>query len=77
LHIIVAKPYYLYKGIQTSQHALKGNVISFSQDLESDVKLLDILPLSLESLFDIVAIHFVGNTHPPIKFVKMCKLLYV
>jgi hypothetical protein len=32
------------------QHALKGNVVSFPQDPKSAVKLLDILPSSLESL---------------------------
>jgi hypothetical protein len=67
---------YSNKGGKIHQHALKGNVVNFSQDPKNVVKLLDILPLSLESLSDIDAIHFVGNTHPPIEFVKMCKLLY-
>jgi hypothetical protein len=48
------------------QHALKGNVVNFPQDPKSVVKLLDILPLSLESLSDIVVVHFVGSPHPPI-----------
>jgi hypothetical protein len=66
------------KGGKIDQHALKGNAINFSQDPKSVVKILDILRLlSLESLFDIVVIHFIGSTHPPIKSVKMCKLLYV
>jgi hypothetical protein len=57
---------YSNKEGKTSQHALKGNVVSFSQDPESVIKLLDILPLSLESLFDIVVVHFIGSSHPPI-----------
>jgi hypothetical protein len=63
---ILIKLRYSNKGRKTCQHALKGNVINFLQDLESVVKLLNILPLSLESLFNIVEVHFVGNTHPPI-----------
>ncbi len=59
------------------KHVLKGNVYNFSQDLESAVKLLDILPVSLESLSNIVVVHFIGNTRPPIKYIKMCKFLYV
>jgi hypothetical protein len=38
---------YTNKGSTTCQHALKGNVVSFAQDLESVIKLLDTLPLSL------------------------------
>jgi hypothetical protein len=74
---ILIKLRYSNKGGKTSQHALKGNVISFSQNPESAIKLLDILLLSLESLFDIVVVHFIGSSHPPIKFVKMCKFLYI
>jgi len=35
------------KGSTTSQHALKRNVVSFAQDSESAIKLLDTLPSSL------------------------------
>jgi len=38
---------YTNKGSTTCQHAFKGNVVSFAQDLESVIKLLDTLPLSL------------------------------
>jgi hypothetical protein len=72
---ILIKLRYLNKGGKIGQHALKGNVVSFAQDLESAIKLLDIL--SLESLSDIVVVHFVGSSHPPIESIKMCKLLYV
>jgi N6-adenosine-specific RNA methylase IME4 len=41
------------------------------------VKLLDTLPSSLKSLSDIISICFVGNSHPHVKLVKSCKLLYV
>jgi len=35
------------KGSTTCQHALKRNVVSFAQDPESAIKLLDTLPSSL------------------------------
>ncbi len=65
---------YTNKRSTTSQHAFKGN---FAQDPEKAVKLLDTLPMSLESLSDPLAIHFVGSSHPPIDLIKSCKLLYV
>jgi len=74
---ILIKLRYSNKGGNIRQHALKGNVVNFSQDPESVVKSLDILALPLESLSNIDAIRFVGNTHPPTELVKMCKLLYV
>jgi len=74
---ILIKLRYSNKGGEIRQHALKGHVVSFSQDPENVGKNLDILPLSLESLFNIDVLHFVGNTHPPIEFVKLCILLYV
>jgi hypothetical protein len=74
---ILIKLRFSNKGRKIGQHALKGNVVNFSQDPESVIKLLDILPLSLESLSNIVIVHFVGSTYPPIESVKMCKLLYV
>jgi hypothetical protein len=74
---ILVKLRFSNKGGKTSQHALKGNVVSFSQDPKSVIKLLNILPLSLDSLSDIVIVHFIGSTYPPIEFVKTCKLLYV
>jgi hypothetical protein len=73
---ILIKLRYSNKGAKTCQHEIKWNVVSFPQDPKNVVKFLNILPLSLESLSDIDAIHFVSNTHPPIEFVKMCKLLY-
>jgi hypothetical protein len=59
------------------QHALKKNVVSFAQDHESAVKLLDTLPSSLESLSNTIVVHFVGSSHPLVELVKSCKLLYV
>jgi hypothetical protein len=32
------------------------------------------LSSSLKSLINIIAIHFVGSSHPPIELVKNCKL---
>ncbi len=52
------------------QHALLNNVVSFAQDLEHAIEILNELPLSLKSLFDFLAIHFVSNTHPPITRTK-------
>jgi len=46
---ILIKLRYSNKGGKTSQHALKGNVVSSSQDLESAIKLLDISPLLRQS----------------------------
>ncbi len=57
---------YTNKRSTTSQHALKRNVVNFAQDLERAVKLLNTLATSLKSLFDTIAIHFVGSSHPPI-----------
>jgi hypothetical protein len=61
----------------TSQLALKGNVVNFAQDFKRAVKLLDTLPMSLKSLSDTIAIHFVGSSHPLVELVKSCKLSYV
>jgi hypothetical protein len=63
-HTILVKLKYINKASTTSQHALKGNVISFAKDLESVIKLLNKSPLSLKSLPNIIAIHFVGSSHP-------------
>jgi hypothetical protein len=74
---ILVKLRYTNKGSTTCQHALKGNVVNFAQDLESVVKLLDTLPSPLESLSNTIAIHFVGSSHPPVELVKSFKLLHV
>jgi len=76
-HTILVKLRYTNKGNTTCQHALKGNIVSFAQNLESAIKLLNTLPLSLESLNDTIVVHFVKSSHPPIELVKSCKLLYV
>jgi hypothetical protein len=76
-HTILVKLRYTNKGKTIGQHAFKGNVVKFAQDPKSVVKLLDTLPSSLKSLYDIIAIHFVGSSHPHVKLVKSCKLLYV
>jgi hypothetical protein len=68
---------YTNKRSTTSQHALKRNVVNFAQDLERAVKLLNTLATSLKSLFDTIAIHFVGSSHPHVELGKSCKLLYV
>jgi hypothetical protein len=44
---------------------LKGNIVSFAQNVESAIKILDTLSSSLESLTNIIAIHFVLSSHPP------------
>jgi hypothetical protein len=81
LQDIVVEQYYLYiyinKGGITSQHAFKGNVVIFAQDLECAIEILNDLPLSLEPLFDFILVHFVGNTHLPMEIIKNCKFLYV
>ena len=59
------------------QSALKGNIISFSQNPEEAIKLIKKLPISLETLSDAVAVHFVGTKHPPSNIIKSYKLLYV
>jgi hypothetical protein len=46
-HTILVKLRYTDKGNTTSQHALKGNVVSFAKILKSVVKLLNTLPSSL------------------------------
>jgi hypothetical protein len=74
---ILFKLRYTNKGGIIEQHALKSNVLSFTQDLEHVIELLGELPLSLESLFNFVAVHFVGITHPPIEVNTSCKFLYI
>jgi hypothetical protein len=74
---ILVKLRYINEGSTTCQHAFKRNVVSFAQDLESAIKLLDTLPSSLESLSDTIVLHFVGSSHPFVELVKSCKLLYV
>jgi hypothetical protein len=74
---ILVKLGYTNKGSTTDQHALKKNAVGFAQNLESAIKLLDTLPLSLKSLYDIIVVHFVGSSHPLIELVKSCKFLYV
>jgi hypothetical protein len=76
-HTILVKLKYTNKGSTTGQHALKGNVVSFAQDLECAVKLLKTLPSSLESLFVTIVVNFVESSHPLVKLVKSYKLLYV
>jgi hypothetical protein len=63
-HTILVKLRYTNKGSTIGQHALKENVVSFAQNLENGIKLLDTLPLSLESLSDTIVIHFVGSSYP-------------
>jgi hypothetical protein len=67
---ILIKLRYTNKGRTTCQHALKGNIINFAQNPESAIKLLNILPSSLETLINTIVIHFVGSSHPPIELVK-------
>jgi len=74
---ILFKLKYTNKGVIKGQHAFKGNVVSFAQDHEHAIEILNELPLSLECLFDFITVHFVGNTHPPMEIVKSCKFLYV
>jgi hypothetical protein len=74
---ILFKLIYTNKGGIIGQHALKSNVVIFAQDLECAIEILNELPLSLESLFDFIAVHFVGNTHLSMEIIKNCKFLYV
>jgi hypothetical protein len=74
---ILIKLRYTNKGRRTCQHALKRNIVNFAQNPKSVIELLNILPSSLETLTNTIAIHFVGSSHPPIELVKSCKLLYV
>jgi hypothetical protein len=41
------------------QHALKGNMVSFAQDLEHAIEFLKELPLSLKFIFDFVIVHLI------------------
>ncbi len=74
---ILFKLIYTNKHGIIGQHALKGNVVIFAQDLECAIEILIELPLSLESLFDFIVVHFVGNTHLPMEIIKNYKFLYV
>jgi hypothetical protein len=59
---------YSNKGSTTCQHVPKGNIVSFAQDPESAIKLLNPLPLSLESLINTIGKHFVGSSHQFIEY---------
>jgi hypothetical protein len=59
---ILVKLRYTNKGGITCQHAFKGNIINFVQNLESAIKLLDRLPSSLKTLINTIVIHFVGSS---------------
>jgi hypothetical protein len=61
-HTILVKLRYTNIGGITCQHALKINIISFVQNLENAIKLLDRLPSSLKSLINTIVIHFVGSS---------------
>jgi hypothetical protein len=81
LQNIVGGQYYLNRytnkcGI-IGQHALEGNVVSFAQDHKPAIEILNESPLSLESLFGFITIHFIVNTHHPIEIINSCKFLYV
>ncbi len=69
-HTILVKLRYTNKGSTTCQHALKRNVVSFAQDPESAIKLLNTLPSSLKSLSDTIVVHFVGSSHSLVELVK-------
>jgi hypothetical protein len=56
---------------------LKINVVSFAQNPRLALKLINKLPVTLDTLFDIVAVHFVGDKHPSPNIIKSYKLLYV
>jgi hypothetical protein len=56
---------------------LKGNILSFPQNREEAIKLIKTLPITLETLFVLVAIHFGRTKLPPSNIIKSCKLLYV
>jgi len=61
----------------TGQCALKGNIVSFAQNLEIALQLINTLPISLEALSDVVVVHFIGDKHPSMNIIKSYKLLYV
>ncbi len=71
---ILVKFKYTNKEGPTCQHAFKENIVSSTQNFKSAIKLLNTLSSSLKSLINIIAIHFVGSSHPPIELVKNCKL---
>ncbi|HYP43548.1 MAG TPA: DUF6570 domain-containing protein, partial [Candidatus Nitrosocosmicus sp.] len=60
-----------------SQRALKGNIVSFAQNPETTLQLINTLPISLDALCDLVAVHFIGDKHRPVNIITSCKLLYV
>lgn len=51
--------------------------MSFVQDPINAYKLITSIPLSLDSLSNSIAVHFVRANHYPIHIVKACNLLYV
>jgi hypothetical protein len=75
--MVLFKLRYTNKGGITCQRAFKGNVVSFAQNSNHAIELLNKLPLPLKSISNFIVVHFVGSTHPPIELVKSCNFLYV
>jgi hypothetical protein len=56
---------------------LKGNVVSFAQNPKLVVKLINTLAITIDTLSNVMAVHFVGDKHPSSNIIKSYKLLYV
>jgi len=58
---ILVKLRYTNKGSTTCQHAFKRSIVSFAQDSKNVGKVLNTISLSLESLSNIIVVHFVWS----------------
>jgi hypothetical protein len=74
--IVLIKLWYS-NNIITRQSALKGNVVSFAQNPKLVVKLINTLAITIDTLSNVMAVHFVGDKHPSSNIIKSYKLLYV
>ncbi len=74
--VILLKWHYINKG-ENGQYALKGNIRRFSQYPNLVVRLINIIAISLQSLSNVIAYHFVSNFHSSINVQQNYKLLYI
>lgn len=55
----------------------KGNLINSAWDHNETIDVINIVPISLLSISNLIVIHFVGISHSPLDVTQNCKLLNI
>ncbi len=55
----------------------KGNLISFAQDHNQTIDVINIVPISILSISNLIVIHFVGKSHSPLDVTQNCNLINI